>query len=134
MRYTFFAERIWCESSLRVFLERFLLAVLAGAVITLVMLNALKLDWHQRIALLVILLAAAYLIGYTVQKTKPPATPATDTTSPMNAEHPAAPSGPASTQGDQSPAVTGNDNFITYGPTPPRKQKKPGDGKRKDGP
>lgn len=103
-----------------IFLERFVLPVLAGAVITVIVLNPFKLDRQQRISLLVCVLAAAYFVGYTVYKSN----------SPM---HGAAPmvetpkkSGDATTTGPKSPAVTGDGNKINYDqPHHPEKKSEP---------
>jgi hypothetical protein len=102
-----------------IFLERFVLPVLATAVIVLIVLNQLKLDLQQRIALLVGVLAFAYLIGYSLTKGKSVATQ-----TPM-AEAPSK-SGDATTSGSNSPGVTGNGNTFQYDQSsPPQKQKPP---------
>ncbi len=101
-----------------IFLERFVLPVLAAAVIAVIVLNPLKLDRQQRISLLVCVLASAYFVGYTLYKRNSVPT------------HGAAPmvgaprrTGDATTNGSQSPAVTGDGNKINYAqsPDPPKK-------------
>jgi hypothetical protein len=49
-----------------IFLERFVLTVLSGVVVSLVLLNVFKLDMRRRISLLVITVAAAYLVAHTL--------------------------------------------------------------------
>lgn len=51
-----------------VFLERFVLAVFATALISLVVINVLNFDWTQRTTLGVCLVAGAYFAAYTVHK------------------------------------------------------------------
>ena len=45
------ARRIWYETSVPVFLERFILPVLAAAIVTVIVLNPLKFDWQQQVSL-----------------------------------------------------------------------------------
>jgi len=104
-----------------IFLEKFVLPVLAAGLITVVIVNPFKFDWHQRISLLVCILAAAYFVGYSLYKSKPAPT------------HGGAPvvdapkkTGDATTSGAQSPAVTGDKNKIIYDQSPhPEKKPEP---------
>ena len=109
-------EEVWNESYVPIFLERFVLPVLAATVIAVIVLNPFKLDWQQRISLLAGVLALAYFAGYTLHKGKSEPTPATHASVPA-ATAPAEASkasGDAKTSGSQSPAVTGDGNNIKY--------------------
>ena len=99
-----------------VFLERFVLTVLAAIVMGVVVLNPFKLDWHQRISLLVAVVALAYFVGRTVYVTKPPQAP--QVVAPTAAPHV---SGNASTTGNNSPANTGDGNTFNIGTSNPKK-------------
>ncbi len=102
-----------------VFLERFVLAVLATLMTGVVVFNTLKLDWQQRTALGVCLLAMAYFVGHTVHKIKsdiPHQTAPADPTTPV-VQAPVQ-NGPAQSSGPNSPAVTGNGNSFTYYASP----------------
>jgi hypothetical protein len=92
-----------------VFLERFVLPVLAGSIIAIIVLNPFKLDWQQRLSLAVGVLALAYFVGHTIHKSKS----GMDQVAAPAVQAPAK-SGDAKTTGDQSPAVTGNGNDIKY--------------------
>jgi hypothetical protein len=90
-----------------VFLERFVLPVLATAVITVIWLNPFKWDWQQRISLFVGVVFLAYFFGYTSYRSTRIAA------SPLN-------TGDAITSAPNSPAVTGDRNNIQYSqPSPP---------------
>jgi hypothetical protein len=94
-----------------VFLERFVLPVLATAVITVIWLNPFRWDWQQRISLLLGVLFLAYFLGYTSYKST------RTTASPRK-------TGDAATSAPNSPAVTGDRNNIQYGqPSPPPEEK-----------
>jgi hypothetical protein len=58
----------------RLWLERFVLTICAAVVISLTILNPLKLDWQQRVSLALAVSAFAYFIGHTLNK--PAAAPA----------------------------------------------------------
>jgi hypothetical protein len=92
-----------------VFLERFVLPVLAGSIIAIIVLNPFKLDWQQRLSLAVGVLALAYFVGHTIHKGKT----GTGQVAGPAAQTPAK-SGDAKTSGDESPAVTGNGNDVKY--------------------
>ena len=51
-----------------IFLERFVLPVLATSVIGVIVLNPFKLDWQLRASLAIGVVAIAYFVGYTVHK------------------------------------------------------------------
>jgi hypothetical protein len=51
-----------------IFLERYVLPVLAAATIALIMTNPLSLDWSQRISVFVAVIALAYFASHTVHK------------------------------------------------------------------
>jgi hypothetical protein len=59
-----FGERIWWESSVPVFLEKYVLPVLATVTTALVFMNPMKFDWSSRIALFIGVLAIAYLLSH----------------------------------------------------------------------
>jgi hypothetical protein len=93
-----------------VFLERFVLTVLAASVVTLIVLNPFKFAWPQRASLLVAVVALAYFVGYTIEKRRIPVgqgLSAAPVQTPIK-------TGDATTGGDMSPAVTGNGNTIQY--------------------
>lgn len=101
-----------------IFLERFVLPVLAAVLITVIVLNPFKLDRQQVISLLICVLAAAYFVGHTLSKRN------------LAATHGAAPmvdapkrTGDATTYGPKSPAVTGDGNKINYDQLPPPEKK-----------
>ena len=50
--------------------ERYIIPILAAVVVGLVILNPLKLDWQQRISLLVALSSFAYFLAHSVHKPK----------------------------------------------------------------
>jgi len=60
------AERIWYESSVPVFGEKFVLPVLATAVMAIVILNPMKWDWQSRLALFVGITAFAFLLSHQI--------------------------------------------------------------------
>lgn len=95
-----------------VFVEKIVLPVLAAVVMGLILLNPLKFDWPQRISLFIAVVAVAYFLSHTLHlrseslrlsQQAPISTPARDQST-----------GNAATTGTKSPAVTGNDNKITY--------------------
>lgn len=53
---------------MRLWLERFVLTICAAVVISLTILNPLKLDWQQRVSLALAVSAFAYFIGHTLHK------------------------------------------------------------------
>jgi hypothetical protein len=55
---------------LPIFLERFVLTVLAGVLITIVLVNPLKMDWQQQLSLGIAIVAFAYFIGRTLENQK----------------------------------------------------------------
>jgi hypothetical protein len=63
-----FWGRVWCETSVPVFLERFILPALATVLIGVILLNPLKVDWQQQTSLAVAVVALAYFVGHTVYK------------------------------------------------------------------
>ena len=73
------AERIWYETSVPVFLERFVLPALVTVLIGVILLNPFKFDWQQQIALAIVVVGLAYFVGHTVhlrnEASKPTAVP-----------------------------------------------------------
>ena len=57
---------------MRLWLERFVLTICAAVVISLTILNPLRLDWQQRISLALAVSAFAYFIGHTIHKPAAP--------------------------------------------------------------
>jgi hypothetical protein len=53
----------------RLWLERYLLPICASVVISVIVLNPLKLDWRQRISLVIATSALAYFVGHTLHRT-----------------------------------------------------------------
>jgi uncharacterized membrane protein len=100
------AERIWYDSAVPVFLERFILPALATVLIGVILLNPLKFDWQQQISLAIAVVALAYFVGHTVHRTNE----ARDTLNP-----PTRITGPATTSGPDSPAITGDGNTLNQG-------------------
>jgi hypothetical protein len=64
------AERIWYETSVPVFLERFLLPLAAALTLWLVFANSMNFDWTQRISGGLALVFFAYFLSHTIHKTK----------------------------------------------------------------
>lgn len=62
------AGRIWYETSVPVFLERFILPALATVLIGVILLNPLKLDFQQQASLAIAVIAIAYFVGHTVHR------------------------------------------------------------------
>jgi hypothetical protein len=107
--------------SVPVFLEKFVLPILAAAILTVIALNPFNLDSKQRISLLVAVVALAYFIGHTIYKR----VPGSGQPTPQAVEIPKRTTGDATTTGPNSPAVTGDNNKIIYGQPPPKDQKAP---------
>jgi len=99
---------------LLIFLERFVLPILAALVVGIILLNPLKFDRAQQISLFLAVVCTAFFIGHTINKKQQtnavgPTQPAV--TTPLE---PQKPSGDAKTSGPNSPAVTGGVNSFTY--------------------
>ena len=108
-----------------VFIERFLLVVCAAAFFGLVINNSMSLDLHQRIGLGVALVGMAYFLGSTVQKKLPTTPPALVQPASENPAKSPKRTGDAKTSGSESPAVTGDQNSVTYDQPSDSKEKKP---------
>ena len=95
-----------------VFLERFVLPILAAGVVSVIVLNPFKFDWHQKIGLLLAAIGLAYFVARTVHRAGDRLAPAApvESVQPPTTQR----SGAASTLGDSSPAITGNGNAVTY--------------------
>jgi hypothetical protein len=110
------------------FLERFVLTVLAAVLIGVILLNPFKLDWRQRVSLAVAVVAFAYFVGHTVHKmnrapsqfTAPPESTqgkprpeeAVPKSAPTAPDRPTHITGPATSNGEGSVANTGDGNTI----------------------
>jgi hypothetical protein len=79
-------DKLWSQSELPVFLERFILVVLATAFWQVVMVNAMKLDIHYRAGIAIVLVGVAYITAHAVQTTKTSADRATATNTVKAAE------------------------------------------------
>jgi hypothetical protein len=108
-----------------VFAERFMLPVLAAVVTAVAFINPMKWDWQSRAALLIGTVALAFLVSHQIHLRNEairigtgPA-PAAPAPSP-----PARISGPASTEGANSPANTGDGNTFSYGSAGPKSSPK----------
>jgi hypothetical protein len=53
-------------------LERYILPICAAVVVGLTILNPLKLDWQQRLSLLIAISAIAYFVGHTLRRAPAP--------------------------------------------------------------
>jgi|HubBroStandDraft_4_1064222.scaffolds.fasta_scaffold05398_8 phosphoglycerol transferase MdoB-like AlkP superfamily enzyme len=115
MNRAYLIEKIWYESYVPVFLEKFVLPVLAASVVAVIVINPLKWDWRQRIALFMGVLFLAYFVAYTLYRSTPKETP-----TPVTVETPK--TGNATTSGANSPANTGNGNNFNNDQPPPPKQ------------
>ena len=117
-------ERIWYETSVPVFLERFVLPALATVLIGVILLNPFKFDWQQQTALAIVVVALAYFFGHTVHlHNQLGKSLVISPTAEQSTAQPPSPhiSGPATTAGENSPAVTGDSNTVTYGGTDDKK-------------
>ncbi len=77
--------------SVPVFLERFVLAVCATALVAIMLVNPMKFDWTQRITLSLAILLLAYFAAHTVHKARNPTSLAAEPSS----DHSAGPATPA---------------------------------------
>jgi hypothetical protein len=66
------AGRIWYETSVPVFLERYLLPLAAALTVLVAFTNPMNFDWTQRITGGLALLFAAYFVAHTAQKLNNP--------------------------------------------------------------
>ena len=68
MIYAHFAETVIALVHMPVFVERFILPILAASVITIICVNPFKLDWQQRASLFLGVFFFAYFAAYTTYK------------------------------------------------------------------
>src|SRR5271168_3170282 len=61
---------LWYKKQVPLWLERFILPICAAVVFGVVILNPLKLDWQQRLALFIAISAFAYFLAHTIHKPK----------------------------------------------------------------
>ncbi len=97
-------ERIWYESSVPIFGEKFVLPVLATIVTAVVVLNPMKWDWQSRLALFVGVTALAFLLSHQMHLRNEAIRTGTAPTSAI----PAATTGPAIVNGACDGTNTGN--------------------------
>ena len=102
-----------------IFLERFVLPCLATLLAGGIVINQMKLDWHQRVSLGIATIALAYFAGHTLYKKSAIARPAPPTSIPGE-------SVPGNirmeSHGDNSPNVLNNQGSVTI--NAPDKEKK----------
>jgi hypothetical protein len=67
----YFIEKIWYEPYLPIFLEKFVLPILAAVVVAVILINPLKWDWQQRGSLFIAVLSLAYFFAYSLHKSTP---------------------------------------------------------------
>jgi len=97
-------DNVYGDTYMPIFLERFVLPVLATSVITVILLNPFKWDWRQRTSLFVAVIALAYFVGYSLTKGKP-------AISPLVGIAPTAPQSQVNQRaGDCSANASGDDN------------------------
>jgi membrane protein implicated in regulation of membrane protease activity len=96
-----------------IFLERFVLPILAALVTGICLLNPWKWDWQQRFSLFLGVVFLAYFFAYTSYRSKPATAqvPAPQTPAPVIVS--TQKTGDATANGDNSTANTGNGNTIT---------------------
>src|ERR1039458_1988835 len=92
-----------------IFLQRFVLPILAFLVTGICLLNPWKWDWQQRLSLCLGVIFLAYFFAYTSFRGQPATVQI-----PAPVVEPSQKTGNAATSGDNSPAVTGNGNNIQY--------------------
>jgi len=95
-----------------IFVERFVLPILAACVTGVILLNPLKWDRLQRISLFICVVSLAYFVAHTLNKNTKAVAP-----QPVPQQ-----TGNATTRGSNSPAVTGNGNSFTYDKSEPKKE------------
>ena len=61
-----FAQIIWWETEVPVFLEKVVLPVLAAALMALMFVNPMKFDWLQRVSLFIAIVAFAYFLSHSL--------------------------------------------------------------------
>ena len=123
-----FVERY--ESLVLLFADKVVLAAVVPLLVLLVA-NPMNLDRPQQASAAITILAIGYFVAHTIEKTNAAKIPPGPTT----LQQPASTSsGPATTEGDHSPAVTGNGNSFRYETPPPPKKKPMGTNKGKDSP
>jgi hypothetical protein len=124
--------RIWYETSVPVFLEKFVLPLLAAAFIGVILLNPFKLDWQQQLSLAIAVVALAYFFAHSVHKTNRIQLPApvgqpqanTPTEPPSCPPGTASSTGPATAVGSGNIANSGNCNTINGEPQASKDKKK----------
>jgi hypothetical protein len=119
MNRTYYVENTWDWSYMPVFLERFVLPILATLVVAVIFLNPLKFDRQQQLSLLLAVVGIAYFVGHTLHKNKALAPAPTAASAPAQ---PPKKSGDATTSGPDSPAITGDGNTVNSNQSPPPKK------------
>ena len=132
------AERIWWETDVPVFLEKFILPVLATAVTAVVILNPMKFDIQSRFALAIGVIAFAYLASHQIhlrnEAIRLGPLPQGQTSGGVSVPNQAVPpSVTNTTSGPKSPITTGNGNNLDYrestsekkSTVPPKKENSP---------
>lgn len=65
-----FAHKIWHKTAVPIWVERFMLTVLAGAFLGIVLWNTMKLDTSERVCLGIIMVGLSYLVAHEIHKQK----------------------------------------------------------------
>jgi hypothetical protein len=103
-----------------IFLEKFVLPILATAVTSILIINPMKFDWKSRISLFVAIVAFGYFVSHQLHLRNEAIRRTTEVQSGQVSSESGRTSGPASTHGDNSPANTGDNNKFEYN-NPPKK-------------
>jgi hypothetical protein len=106
-----------------IFVERFVLPILATAMTGVIILNPFKWDVRQRIASAVAIIAIAYFVSHTMMLKRTETPPANLTVAPLTPVPPSITTGPVTTSGPDSPVVIGGGTVSLD--TPPDKKKPP---------
>jgi hypothetical protein len=116
---------------LSIFLERFVLPILATLVVGIILLNPFKFDRQQQISLFLAVVLVAYFVGYTIHKNQKHSV----TSLPLEPPSVAQPEPVNKTYGPQSPIMPNNSGTVkitnepSEGGSPPVKKKRKQDGK-----
>jgi hypothetical protein len=125
------SENVWSESYLQIFLERFVLPILATLVVGIILLNPFKFDRQQQISLFLAVVFIAYFIGYTIHRNQKHSVASPRLEQP-SVERPGLVN---KTYGTQSPIMPNNSGNVKItseppeGGSPPVKQKRKQDDK-----
>ena len=126
------AQKIWWDTDVPFFLEKFIVPVLAVISGALIIYNPWKFDLRQRASLLIAIIAVAYFLSHSLhlrnEAIRTGSVGQSDKGFPsprVNEQTQPKASGNAVTTGSKSPAVTGDNNKFNYGQSPEPKKQKP---------